>query len=402
MPSETSQPLEFRTEKGAGRATLIAVIFVLALVGWMGSGMIAPAPKTAEDNAPAPTSPVVEAVRVGTLSSEAQPVVEIFLAEGQAIPQRDSQIRSESSGQVLEVLAPKGSDVIAGQVIARIDGTQGEADLAQAQASLDEARRSFTNAETLRDRGVATQDRVEQARSALAAAQARLTAAREAIEDLQIVAPFEGRIEALDIEQGELVSPGQEVGRIVDLEPLTVTIEAPQQSITALEIGLKAEVEFITGQQREGELTFLGTSANPETRTFAAEVTVSNTDKAIPAGLSAQVRIPTGQVEAHFLSPAILSLAPDGTLGVKAVAEDNTVQFYPTQIVRAQTDGVWLSGLPHKAQVITVGQGFVTAGETVEPIPAEVLNAAPDVPRQDQALSAKGAPDQGATQEEEG
>ena len=35
--------------------------------------------------------------------------------------------------------------------------------------------------------------------------------------------------------------------------------------------------------------------------------------------------------------------------------------------MRAQTDGIWISGLPEAAQIITIGQGFVNDGETVVP-----------------------------------
>ena len=67
-------------------------------------------------------------------------------------------------------------------------------------------------------------------------------------------------------------------------------------------------MRFITGEERAGVVTFVGTSAASETRTFLAEIEVENEDGAIPAGISAEVIIPTGEVTAHFLSPSIVSL----------------------------------------------------------------------------------------------
>ena len=109
--------------------------------------------------------------------------------------------------------------------------------------------------------------------------------------------------------------------------------------------------------------------AAADTRTFLAEVEVANADGKVPAGISAQVRIPTGEVSAHFLSPAILSLGTDGTLGIKTVADGDTVVFTPITIVRAQTDGIWVTGLPDASRIITVGQGYVNDGEVVAPQP---------------------------------
>ena len=161
------------------------------------------------------------------------------------------------------------------------------------------------------------------------------------------------------------------MGRIVDITPLTVAIQVPQQSLTRLAVGQPASVRFITGEEREGVVTFVGTSAASETRTFLAEIEVANDDGMIPAGISAEVIIPTGEVTAHFLAPSIVSLDAEGTLGVKTVASDNTVEFYPIQIVKAQIDGIWVTGLPGTVDVITVGQGYVNEDETVTPSAGE-------------------------------
>lgn len=91
----------------------------------------------------------------------------------------------------------------------------------------------------------------------------------------------------------------------------------PQQSLTRLAVGQTATVRFITGEERTGTLTFVGTSAAAETRTFLAEVEVANDDRAIPAGISAEVVIPTGDATAHFLSPSIVSFNTEGTMASK-------------------------------------------------------------------------------------
>ena len=116
----------------------------------------------------------------------------------------------------------------------------------------------------------------------------------------------------------------------------------------------------------------MGTAAAAETRTFLVEVEVANEDGAIPAGISAEIVIPTGEVTAHFLSPSIVSLDTQGALGVKTVNAENEVEFFPIEIVRAQIEGIWVTGLPDTVDVITVGQGYVNAGETVAPAAAEL------------------------------
>ncbi|MEN8874106.1 MAG: efflux RND transporter periplasmic adaptor subunit [Pacificibacter sp.] len=310
-------------------------------------------------------------VSVAVDPSTAEVVVQNYQAEGQALPDRDTILRARTSGDISEVLIEKGEIVNSGDVIARFVSSENEADIKQATEGLVRAQRELDNAQQLLERGVATTDRLVNARSDLAAAEARLTAVQRAADNLAITAPFGGRLETLDLDVGEYVAAGTEVGRLVDNTPLTVAIQVPQQMLTRIKADQVATVRFITGEVREGVVAFVGTSASAETRTFLAEIKVANEDGAIPAGISAEISIPTGEAKAHFLSPSIVSLNETGALGVKTVSDDNTVKFYPIEVVRAQIDGIWVTGLPNQVDVITVGQGFVNEGETVDPLPEE-------------------------------
>jgi multidrug efflux system membrane fusion protein len=357
------QQLKFTSDKGASRSTWFAALLVLIIVGWMGSGFII----QAEDSDPVIAREEPKPVAVAVATSVAKTVTQFYQAEGQALPDRDTMMRAETSGDIAEVLVKKGQDVGEGDVIARFDATNNEADAARVAQELSLAVRELANAESLLQRGVATADRVADARAALVAVQSQVTAIEQAAKSLTITAPFAGRVETLNVDEGEFVSAGTEVGRLVDITPLTVAIQVPQQSLTRLSVGQTATARFITGEERKGVVTFVGTSAASETRTFLAEIEVENAEGAIPAGISAEVIIPTGEVTAHFLSPSIVSLNTEGLLGVKTINSDDVVEFFAIQVVKAQIDGIWVTGLPESVDVITVGQGFVNEAETVSP-----------------------------------
>lgn len=356
-----AETLEFTDDRGASFSFWGALFLSIALIAWMGSGFIFPSEEEGDTAEQIEILPVAVAVKL----SSAKPVTQFFQAEGQALPDRDTAIRAETSGQIAEVLVKKGQDVEAGAVIARFETAEKEANLMRARAELERAQRDFTSASTLREQGVATVARVSETEAALATARAQLTAAEEALADTVISAPFAGRIETLSLDSGEYIQSGNDVGRIVDNTPLTVTIQVPQQSLRQLQNNQPARVLFITGEERAGSVSFVGTSAARDTRTFLTEIDVPNADGAIPAGISAKIKIPVGQVDAHFLSPSAVSLNQDGALGVKVVDEDETVRFYPIDVVRAQIEGIWVTGLPETVKIITVGQGYVRDGEIV-------------------------------------
>ncbi|HKK97845.1 MAG TPA: efflux RND transporter periplasmic adaptor subunit [Marivita sp.] len=360
--TKSREALTFENDTGASRSTWIAAVLLVAIIAWMGSGFIIPSEEeTTQAVSTDDPAPVSVSVRV----SRAEPVTLFFQAEGQAQPDRDTALRAEASGDVAEVLVEKGDDVSEGDIIARLTTDRVQADLTRALEEQTRAQRELDNATALRERGVATVDRVIQAQATLAAAQAAVTAAEEALDSTNIIAPFDGRIETLSLDAGEFISAGSDVGRIVDNQPLTVALQVPQQALGRLQNGQTASVSFITGEEREGRVTFVGTSAAAETRTFLAEIAVPNEGGTIPAGISAEIRIPTGQRDAHFISPSAVSLSPDGVTGVKTV-EDGTVAFYEIEVVRAEVDGIWVTGLPDEAEIITIGQGYVREGETVD------------------------------------
>jgi multidrug efflux system membrane fusion protein len=260
-------------------------------------------------------------VAVAVTESVAEPVTQFYVAEGQALPDRETLIRAETSGQIAEVTARKGTRLEAGAEIARFEIAQRQAQLAEARADLERAQQDFGNAEQLLNRGVSTATRVSEARAALAAAEAALAENEELLDNIVLRAPFAGLLDDLTIDPGEYVSTGTDIGRIIDTDPLTIEVQVPQQTVGRVSAGQTAEVLFITGEVRDGRVTYVSGSADAETRTFRAEVEVANFDGAIPAGISARLRVPTGEAVAHFISPAILSLGTDGALGVKTVTD---------------------------------------------------------------------------------
>ncbi len=364
-PDLTGQ-LRFESDKGAGASKWIAIFLGLVLIGWMGSGYIIPT-ETADEVTEEPT---VRPVAVAVIDSAARDIELVLTAEGQSTPDRSTGIQAKASGQMTSVLVARGDLVAAGQELGRIDSRTIEAQLAQAQAQLVQATEDYDRAVTLQGRGIATENQVTQTRAAKVAAEAAVTAAQEQLDNTIIRAPFAGRLNEMTLDVGEFVNDGDVVAEVLDNDPLTVVVQVPQQALSRLEKGQEAQVSFITGEIRTGTVGFIGSNADSQTRTFRVEVTVDNPDSQMPAGLSARIVIPTGQARGHFISPAILSLSPTGELGIKTVLPDDTVAFRPIMIVRAQPDGIWVTGLEDETRIITVGQGFVNAGDVVDPRPA--------------------------------
>jgi len=143
-----------------------------------------------------------------------------------------------------------------------------------------------------------------------------------------------------------------------------------------LKIGGTAKGILTNGKELTGEITFIGRQSDSSTRTYALEVAVPNADYAVRSGLTTQISVPVGEVQAHLISPALLALDTQGNIGIRTLSEDDEVEWNDIVIINDSGSGAWVTGLPEVARIITVGQEMVVPGEQVE----SVFEAGPTMP----------------------
>jgi len=187
----------------------------------------------------------------------------------------------------------------------------------------------------------------------------------------KVLAPFDGYLETFDIEVGDYLNTGGICGTIIDPDPMMLVGEVAEKEITLIRVGSKATARLITGDEIEGVVSFVSTSSNPSSRTFRVEVRVDNKERKIRDGVSAQIQINGSELLAHKISPSILMLGESGELGIRTVDELNQVGFSQIEILEDTTEGIWISGLPENAKIITIGQEYVYQGQTVNVIEME-------------------------------
>jgi len=78
------------------------------------------------------------------------------------------------------------------------------------------------------------------------------------------------------------------------------------------------------------------------------------------------VDLPGETLSAHFVSPSLFTLNDAGVLGLRTVNLENRVEFYPIVTLEDSPDGAWVTGLPERVRLITIGHEFVSEGQVVE------------------------------------
>lgn len=343
---------------------LAAAALVIILSIWMFSGLL-------QSDESEQVSTADDRIQASIMTVEARPAQISVMAreielQGQLEPNKHLLLKAQTSGAVQEIFVRKGARVAAGEELIQLDKGGRANTLAEASAAVKTARSEQAAAQSLSEQRLQSRLQLEQADARLEAAMARLASVTLDISNTTITAPFDSIVNEIPVDVGELIERANVVVELVDDSSFKVSAHASQQMLSQLHAGQDVTVSLITGETLRGSLSYVSSVADPRSRTFAVEASVENPGSTVAAGVSASLHIPVEQVNATFVSPSAMSLGKDGELGVKALDEQNRVEFLPVELISTTLDGAWVSGIPDGQRVITLGQGFVNTGEVVE------------------------------------
>ncbi|MEM7640403.1 MAG: efflux RND transporter periplasmic adaptor subunit [Pseudomonadota bacterium] len=322
-----------------------------------------PVSSASDDSATAKTALPEVIVRPATLVPHQ---VSVSL-KGSSEPDREVTVRAETMGTVTNASVQEGQTVRQGALLCGLDVESRNARIAEAEAAVASARLDHDAQSQLEEKGWTTSNRAAATKAALDGAEAALAAARIELAKTRITAPFNGVFEARSAELGDFLSIGAPCGRLVDLDPIIVAVDATEDQLGAIDPEQPVNVEFATGRTAVGNVRFVARTANQQTRTFRVEVEIPNADATIPAGLTASVKLGLGEVPAVLTTPATLVLHDDGRVGVRYVDTSNMVQFAEVNVVDDAPDGIWVSGIPSGVNLLTAGQDYLKEGVEVSP-----------------------------------
>ncbi len=284
---------------------------------------------------------------------------------GEVEGMRDAELASPRGGYIEQVAVKEGQEVKKGAVLARVDTRTHSTRLVRAQVERKAALRELERTKIL-GKAVAAAE--------LDAAKDRVDSAKAALNELQvaagrsvIVAPFSGTIVQVEAEVGEVAAPGIPLFRLVQLEPIRVSVALSDRDMALAHEGMPARVSLAARSGiYEGKVVQLSKAANLKTRSFEALVEVANKNKDLLPGMIAQVSLATDHKAGKklLISQDWLVTRPTGN-GV--FLEDNGKAVWkPVElgtVLRRQVEVK--SGLQTGDRLIIVGHRSLAEGDRV-------------------------------------
>jgi RND family efflux transporter MFP subunit len=239
--------------------------------------------------------------------------------QGNVTTDQDVMVQPQFSG-TLSLYVKRGQQVGRGQVIGRVaDGGLKDqylqaqnavaamrSQVAAAQSNANLARISFEKQAALWKQKIGSEFQYLQAKSNYEAAQRTVSALQSQVSGLQraanavqanlaktaIVAPFSGVVDDVITENGQVVSPGTDIVKLISLSTMRVEAKVPETYLSKVQRGTAVKI-FIPTLNRtlNSSIRLVGNFIDPATRTFVIEMPISSEGGVIKPNLLAQVQI---------------------------------------------------------------------------------------------------------------
>ncbi len=348
--------------KSLNQSTLIAIVIAVVAILWIGSGFFKSSEAVQETKKMSKSEKMIS---VKSEVSNAQAFTNVITVTGRTLAFRSSDLAAEIAGRVTNTDVKEGSLVKKGDIILSLAEDDRRALYKQALASLEQAEIEFNASKKLKQKQFNSEIQLATAKANLEAAKAAVEQAKIDLDNTIIKAPYDGLFESRFVEVGDYVKEGTQVASFVDLDPVKIAGFVTEKQIQHLHVGAHAAVELLDGRKLGAEITYLASSADETTRTFAIELEAPNPNMKVIEGLTAKIHLDTETYQAHKISPSILTLDDEGVVGVKTLDSNNEVHFKPVEIISDKQDGMWVTGLDKQERLITLGQEFVIDGQKV-------------------------------------
>ena len=405
------------------KSIFIAFFILLLVVGWIGSGQFTDV--NAQDDTSLSTESSNETIEKVVVEDNGNKVEvkefnfsqidQSIELQGQTTHNKKIDVKSETTGNIIDIAFKRGDKVSKGDELIKISIENRKELLNSAKKDLDRLNKElelneqnkinrlsqnkeliklyeieFASAKQLIDKGLSSKSKLSLASFNLANARsdqedilitfesqqssigAQIANVRSQLKNIEldidktvINSPFSGIISDKMIEESEYITPGNIMFTIIDLNPIKIQGYLSEFDVNKVSLGTKAIIENTNGLKKNGTISFISPSAETSTRTFEITIEADNADLSFKSGITTKITIAGSELKAHKIPPSILTLQDDGTVGVKAVNDENIVIFYPTTSVKDTIDGIWVSGLPDKVNLIVTGQEYVAVGESV-------------------------------------
>lgn len=266
--------------------SIAGLVGIIAVLGGVKAAQIGAMIEAGKAFVPPPES-------VTTAVAEAQKWTPMLRAVGTVAAQRGVVISTEVQGSVAKLRFESGARVKAGDLLVELDSSVERAQLASAEAKLRLAEVNLKRTKVLARQKVNTPADLDLAEAEEKQAHAEADNVRAQLAKKRIRAPFSGTLGIREVDLGQIMSPGEPIVALVDIDRVFIDFFLPQQDIARMAVGQTLEV-VTDGRPDtvfEGKVETIEPRVDASTRNVKVRGAVDNRDQKLRPGMFVEVRV---------------------------------------------------------------------------------------------------------------
>mgnify|MGYP001765876214 CR=1 FL=1 len=357
------------------------LLISIAIASLLGAGLSGCSQSDAKPAAAA--DGIDTAVAVEAVQPKRGELVRSFTGTATLAAERAASLVSENGGEVLKIYVEEGDRVVAGQVLARIDGERARLALAQTHSVAKRLDHEAERAHLLLDKHMIAADAAERARFERDAQRAAVDLAALSLSKSEIRAPYAGVITRRHIKQGQWLAPNGPAFEIADFDDLVADLPVPEKELAGLSAGQPVAIRADAFRDGEfiGTVERIGAVVDAASGTANVRIDVEEADTPLRPGQFVRIAIERERIADALLLPKSAVMMDGRRAAVFAIA-DGKAHRQPV-VLGGEQDG-WvqlLDGLAPDAQVVSLGQAQLSDGDPVTIVNRTSANLVPDAAR---------------------
>lgn len=332
-------------------------------------------PSRAQQSSGAPPGIVVEATAAIAATS-----VRKLKAVGTLASNQSVMIRPEIAGRLTKIHFKNGAIVKAGTLLAELDKSVLQAEVARARASLDLAQKEHKRAAELLQRGTGTKQRKDETFAALRLSEADLALAQAQLDKLEIYAPFNGTLGIRRLDVGAYLGAGEDIVNLEQIDPVKINFEVPERFIGELQPGkeIQLRTDAYVGEIFQAWISVIDPQINPRTRAAQVQALANNRGGRLKPGQFVSVTLRVNERQGATFVPE-QALVPNSEEPAVFRVEDGVARLVPVKTgIRVARHIEILFGVAPGEIIVTAGQQRLGDGAPV--IPREPTYVPPSPP----------------------
>jgi RND family efflux transporter MFP subunit len=244
-------------------------------------------------------------VEIGAVAVQRGTAVEIVYATGNVEPVRWAKVTTVVRDRIVDLCVCEGQAVAKGDVLARLDDREPQAQLKELQAREEFLQRELSRVRELIGRGVSTTQALERAERDANQIQALIALQKVKIGDYVIRSPIDGVVLRRDGEIGEIAEVGQVMFRVGVPSPLQVVAEVNEEDIPRVKIGQDAllRTDAFPGRRLPATVREITPMGDPVTKTYRIRLSLPH-DTPLKPGMSVEANIISREKQNALLVPS--------------------------------------------------------------------------------------------------